>query len=56
MDRKDGSYVVRYKMFSTAEDLMIDILYGGRHVASSPYTLKGRNNKNYEYCKSVNNK
>ncbi|XP_067651435.1 protein O-glucosyltransferase 2-like [Haliotis asinina] len=41
LDRHDGSYIVRYRMYESVMDLEIDILYQGRHVADSPYNLKG---------------
>ncbi|XP_059154251.1 protein O-glucosyltransferase 2-like [Physella acuta] len=41
LDRHDGSYIVRYRPFSTSSDLSIHVLYNGRHIADSPYILKG---------------
>ncbi|XP_071116529.1 protein O-glucosyltransferase 2-like [Haliotis cracherodii] len=41
LDRHDGSYIVRYRMYESAVDLEIEVLYQGRHMADSPYTLKG---------------
>jgi len=41
LDRHDGSYIVRYKMMQSYEDLKIEVLHKGAHVANSPYLLKG---------------
>ncbi|XP_041375930.1 protein O-glucosyltransferase 2-like [Gigantopelta aegis] len=41
LDRHDGSYIVRFRPYETTTSLIIDVLYGGKHVAKSPYTLKG---------------
>ncbi|XP_046990753.1 protein O-glucosyltransferase 2-like [Schistocerca americana] len=41
LDRKDGSYIVRYKLYHTCLNLKISVKYKGRNVASSPYTFKG---------------
>ncbi|ELT95788.1 hypothetical protein CAPTEDRAFT_221044 [Capitella teleta] len=43
LDRHDGSYIVRFKLFQTYNDLEIEVLYDGTtHVAQSPYSLRGR--------------
>ncbi|XP_061579988.1 protein O-glucosyltransferase 2 isoform X1 [Cololabis saira] len=41
LDRRDGSFLVRYRMYATYTDLHIHILLKGKHVAKSPYILKG---------------
>lgn len=41
LDRHDGSFIVRYRMFESYPDLTIEILHEGKHVAKSPYTLQG---------------
>ena len=41
LDRHDGSYIVRYKMMQSYENLKIEVLYNGAHVANSPYFLEG---------------
>ena len=41
LDRHDGSFIVRYRMFESYRDLTIEILHEGQHVAKSPYTLQG---------------
>ena len=40
-DVRDGSYIFRYRLFGTYDTLTIAILYNGKHVAKSPYTLEG---------------
>lgn len=43
LDRNDGTFLVRYRMHETAhEGLKVEVLYGGEHVAQSPYILKGK--------------
>lgn len=42
LDRRDGSFLVRYRMYATYTDLQIHILHKEKHVGKSPYTLKGR--------------
>lgn len=37
LDRKDGSYIVRYKLFEKCDNLLISIKYSGVNVAESPY-------------------
>uniref|UniRef100_A0A3P9KJ85 Protein O-glucosyltransferase 2 n=1 Tax=Oryzias latipes TaxID=8090 RepID=A0A3P9KJ85_ORYLA len=41
LDRRDGSFLVRYRMYATYTDLQIHILHKEKHVGKSPYTLKG---------------
>lgn len=41
LDRQDGSFLVRYRMYATYTDLHIHILHKNKHVAKSPYILKG---------------
>lgn len=41
LDRKDGSFLVRYRMYSTYPDLHIHILLKNEHVANSPFILEG---------------
>ncbi|KAK5609710.1 Protein O-glucosyltransferase 2 [Crenichthys baileyi] len=41
LDRRDGSFLVRYRMYATYTDLHIHVLLKGKHVAKSPYILKG---------------
>ncbi|XP_069614059.1 protein O-glucosyltransferase 2 isoform X7 [Ranitomeya imitator] len=41
LDRKDGSFLVRYKLYASYSALQIEVQVNGRHVAKSPYFLKG---------------
>lgn len=41
LDRQDGSFVVRYRMYATYTDLHIHILHKNKPVAKSPYILYG---------------
>ena len=42
LDRQDGSFLVRYRMYATYTDIHIHILLKNKHVAKSPFILKGR--------------
>ncbi|KAG8452940.1 hypothetical protein GDO86_004660 [Hymenochirus boettgeri] len=49
LDRNDGSFLVRYRMYASAnQGLVIEVFHGDKHVAQSPYTLKGP--VYHEYC------
>ncbi|XP_068786421.1 protein O-glucosyltransferase 3 isoform X2 [Struthio camelus] len=49
LDRNDGTFLMRYRMYgSVRKGLKIEILYGDKHVARSPYILKGP--VYHEYC------
>lgn len=41
LDRKDGTFIVRYKIYDTCLDLSINVHYKRRNVAKSPYKFKG---------------
>lgn len=41
LDRKDGSYIVRYKVYESCLSIVINVRYDGNHVAQSPYKIKG---------------
>ena len=41
LDRHDGSYLVRYKLWQGYHSVVINVQYNGQHVAASPYTLSG---------------
>ncbi|KAE8746961.1 hypothetical protein FOCC_FOCC006381 [Frankliniella occidentalis] len=41
MDRKDGSFIVRYKLYNTMEDLEIHVQFNDRHLSGSPFKTKG---------------
>lgn len=44
LDRRDGSFLVRYRMYATYTDLHIHVLLKSKskHVAKSPFILQGR--------------
>lgn len=42
LDRHDGSFIVRYKMFQYCDDMEIHITWKGSHLAQSPYMFHGR--------------
>ena len=42
LDRHDGSYIVRFKLYESYKDIIISVLHNEKHVAKSPYFLKGR--------------
>ena len=41
LDRHDGSYIVRYKIYGSYDDILIAIEYKGQHIAKSPYKMEG---------------
>lgn len=42
MDRHDGSFIVRYKMFQYCDDMEIHITWQNIHIAKSPYKFNKR--------------
>ncbi len=41
LDRNDGSFLVRYRMYASYTDLHVQILLKDKLVGKSPYVLKG---------------
>lgn len=41
LDKHDGSFIIRYRLFASYPDLTIEITHKGKNVANSPYTLQG---------------
>ncbi|MBN3291499.1 KDEL1 protein, partial [Polypterus senegalus] len=41
LDRKDGSFIVRYRMYASYQKLQIEVKVKDVHVAKSPYILEG---------------
>ncbi|KAI1885473.1 hypothetical protein AGOR_G00220560 [Albula goreensis] len=41
LDRRDGSFLVRYRMYASYPSLRIEVLLKGVHMANSPYILHG---------------
>lgn len=48
LDRKDGLYIVRFRLFENENDLEISVTYKDQHVADSPYQLPGNILVNYK--------
>lgn len=42
LNRKDGLYIVRYKLYETCYDMEISVAYKGAHAGGSPYKIKGK--------------
>lgn len=47
LDRKDGSFIVRYRMYASYTNLKIEVKFQGQHVAKSPYILTGNLEHNF---------
>ena len=41
LDRNDGSYIARFRLFETYQEITISVKYKDEHIANSPYHLKG---------------
>ncbi|XP_028034188.1 protein O-glucosyltransferase 2-like [Bombyx mandarina] len=41
LDRKDGTFIVRYKIYETCFNLSINIYYKSKNIEGSPVTFKG---------------
>lgn len=60
LDRKDGSFIVRYRMYASYKNLKVEVKFQGQHVAKSPYILKGNLEHNFkttswiQWCLSFN--
>ncbi|XP_067001776.2 protein O-glucosyltransferase 2 [Anabrus simplex] len=54
LDRKDGSFIVRYKTYQTCFNVEIHVKYSGEHVASSPYKVAGDMYADTCYCPEKN--
>ncbi|KAL1490494.1 hypothetical protein ABEB36_013178 [Hypothenemus hampei] len=39
LDRKNGSFIVRYKVYETCSNIKISVKLGNKHVAKSPYVI-----------------
>jgi len=42
LDRNDGSYIARFRLMETYQDLTISVKFKNEHVADSPYLVKGQ--------------
>ncbi|KAK7861819.1 hypothetical protein R5R35_000582 [Gryllus longicercus] len=54
LDRKDGTFIVRYKMYHACENLKIQIKYNKMDVADSPYVIPGPVYPEHCYCPEKN--
>ncbi|XP_073986537.1 protein O-glucosyltransferase 2-like isoform X2 [Rhodnius prolixus] len=50
LNRRDGSFIVRYKLYETCYNFYINILYNAAHITSSPYFFKGPIQPEDCYC------
>ncbi|XP_046961824.1 protein O-glucosyltransferase 2-like [Vanessa cardui] len=41
LDRKDGTFIVRYKVYETCTELSISIYYKNKHIPDSPFKFEG---------------
>ncbi|XP_045191680.2 protein O-glucosyltransferase 2-like [Mercenaria mercenaria] len=41
LDKQNGMYIVRFRIYSTLENIKIAVTYNGEHVAKSPYEMPG---------------
>ena len=41
LDRNDGTFLVRYRLFQTYPEMRIDVMSGDRHVGQSPFIVTG---------------
>ncbi|KAL0849394.1 hypothetical protein ABMA28_013695 [Loxostege sticticalis] len=41
LDRKDGTFLIRYKIYDTCIDLSIGVFYKSKHLTGSPYKVTG---------------
>ncbi|XP_023951503.2 protein O-glucosyltransferase 2 [Bicyclus anynana] len=41
LNRKDGTFIVRYKLYETCSELSINIYYKNKHIENSPFKFKG---------------
>ncbi|XP_053311263.1 protein O-glucosyltransferase 2 [Spea bombifrons] len=54
LDRKDGSLIVRYKLYASYKSLQVEVTANGKHVARSPYMLEGPIYNEQCYCPESN--
>ncbi|XP_054285028.1 protein O-glucosyltransferase 2-like isoform X2 [Macrosteles quadrilineatus] len=52
LDRKDGSFIVRYKLYETCYDMEISVKYEGNDVEGSPIIVEGVVQPDDCYCPS----
>lgn len=54
LDRKDGSLIVRYKVYDQCSRLEISVRYQEQHVAESPYLIEALIHPDNCYCPKEN--
>ncbi|XP_026757126.2 protein O-glucosyltransferase 2-like [Galleria mellonella] len=54
LNRKDGTFIVRYKVYETCNDLSISLYYKSKHIGGSPFTFKGPILPDQCYCPEKN--
>lgn len=42
LDRKDGTFIVRYKMYEICYDVSINVYYNRKHIKGSPLKFSGK--------------
>lgn len=42
LDRRDGSYIARYKLYETCYSVQITVKFNEDHVGGSPFNFKSR--------------
>lgn len=47
---RDGSFIVRYKLYQTCDGILIEVKYNDRHIAHSPYIIEGDIYHEFCYC------
>ncbi|CAH0726102.1 unnamed protein product, partial [Brenthis ino] len=41
LDRKDGTFIIRYKVYETCTEIVINIYYQSKHIQDSPFKYEG---------------
>lgn len=52
LDRKDGTYIVRYKLYESCKNLVINVKYKNQHVDDSPYIINNEVHPEDCFCPS----
>ena len=42
LDRHDGSYIGRFRLYETYKGVVMELKYKGQHIADSPYKFEGK--------------
>lgn len=54
LDKQDGMYIVRFRIYNTLENVRINVMYNEKHVAKSPYEISGFMYPETCYCPESN--